>query len=120
MKDLGESSSYLALKKGAEVYSSDGEHIGRVTRVLADPDADVFDGIVLDTTVGPGGQRFVDGPEVGQIFERGLVLKITAAEVEQLPKPSANPSSLSIKPGDLAAGRDGFMQRMWNRLSGKS
>jgi PRC-barrel domain protein len=86
MDDLGAPVSYLVLKRGATVYSRDGERLGRVVRVLAAPEAHLFDGIVFDTKAGPGGHRFVDAPEVGQIFERGVVLKIDAAEAEALPK----------------------------------
>ncbi len=94
MEDLGERSSYLTLGKGVPVYSSDGEKLGRVVRVLAAPEADMFDGIVFDTTAGPGGHRFVDAPEVGEIYERGVVLKIDAAAAAELPPPAANPGSL--------------------------
>lgn len=87
MDDLGAPVSYLVLKRGASVYSKDGERLGRVVRVLAAPEANLFDGIVFDTKTGPGGHRFVDAPEVGQIFERGVVLKIDAAEAEAPPKP---------------------------------
>jgi len=86
MDDLGAPLSYLVLKRGVPVYSRDGERLGRVVRVLAAPEANMFDGIVFDTKAGPGGHRFVDAPEVGQIFERGVVLKIDAAEAEALPK----------------------------------
>jgi len=120
MNDLGEPSSYLALKKGATVYSSDGSELGKVERVLADPDSDVFDGIVLDTSVLPGGHRFVDAPEVGEIYERGVVLKIDAAEAEGLPEPSANPGSLAVQPGDLAEGGSRSpLRRLWDRISGR-
>jgi len=86
MEDLGAPISYLVLERGVAVYSSDGQRLGRVTRVLAAPEANMFDGIVFDTKAGPGGHRFVDAPEVGQIYERGVVLKIGAAAVESLPK----------------------------------
>ena len=47
----------------------------------------IFDGIVIDTDKG---RRFVDAPEVDRIFERAVVLSITAAEAEALPEqPSA-------------------------------
>lgn len=87
MEDLGAPISYLVLRKGAAVYSRDGQRLGRVVRVQAAPEAHIFDGIVIDTKAGPGGQKFVDAPEVGQIYERGVVLKIDAAEAETLPKP---------------------------------
>jgi len=86
MDDLGAPLSYLVLKKGVPVYSKDGERLGRVVQVLSAPEAHMFDGIVFDTKAGPGGHRFVDAPEVGEIFERGVVLRIDAAEAEALPK----------------------------------
>lgn len=119
MEDLGQPSSFLALKKGIPVYSSDGERLGEVERVLADPDADVFDGIVFDTTALPGGHRFVDAPEVAAIYDRGVVLGVDASAAADLPVPSANPGSLSIKAGDLGGGRPGALRRLWNTISGK-
>jgi hypothetical protein len=88
-------------------------------RVMSAPEADLFDGVVFDTTVGPGGHRFVDAPEVAQIFERGVVLKIDAAEAAQLQAPAANPGSLKVNPADLGGRGRGALGRMWDRLSGK-
>jgi hypothetical protein len=120
MDDLGEPSSYLAVTKGVPVYSSDGEKLGRVVRVMSAPNLDMFDGIVFDTTAGPGGHRFVDAPEVGQIYERGVVLKVDAAAAADLKPPAANPGALKVNPADLAAGRGrGALGRFWDRLSGK-
>lgn len=87
MDDLGSPCSYLVAKRGIPVFSSDGEKLGRVVEVRAAPEANLFDGIVFDATWGPGGRRFVDAPEVGEIYERGVVLKIDAAEAASLPKP---------------------------------
>jgi hypothetical protein len=86
MEDLGHPVSYLVAKRGIPVFSSDGEKLGRVARVLAAPEAHLFDGILFDPGWGPGGRRFVDAPEVDQIFERGVVLKISATEADSLPK----------------------------------
>lgn len=119
MQDLGEPTSYLTARRGVPVFSSDGERLGRVVRVLAAPEANMFDGIVFDTSAGPGGHRFVDAPEVAQIFERGVVLKIDAAAAAKLPSPSASPGSLSVGPGDLAGGGRGGLRRLWDRLSGR-
>jgi hypothetical protein len=87
MEDLGHPVSYLVAKKGIPVFARDGEKLGRVIKVQAAPEANMFDGIVFDTSWGPGGRRFVDAPEVDEIYERGVVLKIDAAEAESLPKP---------------------------------
>jgi hypothetical protein len=119
MDDLGEPSSYLAVGKGVPVYASDGEKLGRVVRVMSAPNLDMFDGIVFDTTAGPGGHRFVDAPEVGQIYERGVVLKIDAAAAAKLEAPTANPGSLKVNPGDLGGAKRGGLGRFWDRLSGK-
>jgi hypothetical protein len=86
MDDLGHPVSYLVAKRGIPVFSSEGEKLGRVVRVLAAPEANMFDGVLFDTSRGPGGRRFVDAPEVGEIYERGIVLKIDAAAAAELPK----------------------------------
>ncbi len=99
MENLGEPTSYLAVPKGVPVYSSDGERLGQVVRVLSAPNLDMFDGIIFDTTSGPGGHRFVDAPEVGAIHEGGVVLKIDAAEAARLAAPGANPGCALGQPG---------------------
>ena len=123
MDDLGQPSSYLSLEAGLPVYSCDGEQVGEVEHVLADPDADIFDGLVLDTSVLPGGQRFVDAPEVEEIFERGVLLKLDRAAAEGLPEPSANPASMEVSPDDVAAGDEDKLKRKlrraWDLISGK-
>lgn len=119
MENLGEPTSYLAVAKGVPVYSSDGEKLGRVVRVLSAPNIDMFDGVVFDTTAGPGGHRFVDAPEVGEIYERGIVLKIDASEAASLPSPGANPAAVSVNPADLVGGKPGFLRRTWDSISGK-
>jgi hypothetical protein len=86
MEDLGVAISYLVLKRGTPVYSREGERVGRVTRVLGDRPTHIFDGIIFDTSAGPGGHRFVDAPEVDSIHEHGVVLAIDAPAVEELPK----------------------------------
>jgi hypothetical protein len=119
MDDLGEPSSYLALKPGVPVYSSDGRALGAVEHVLADPEVDVFDGIVLDTSVLPGGHRFADAPQVDEVYDRGVVLKLSAAEAEGLPEPSANPGSLEATPDDVLPEDLGDkLRRAWDRISG--
>ncbi len=120
MEDLGEPSSYMTLKKGVAVYSSDSKELGRVEYVLADPDLDVFDGIVIDTSVLPGGRRFVDAPEVAACYERGVVLKVDAAAAERLPEPSANPGELEVGADDMVPdGKHEKLRRAWDLISGK-
>src|SRR4249919_1585128 len=119
MEDLGSPSSYLVVQAGVPVYSSDGQKLGEVEHLLAVPDDDIFDGIVLDTSVLPGGHRFVDAPDVDEIYERGVVLKIDAAAAEDLPEPSANPGALEANPDDAVAPGHDKLRRAWDLISGK-
>ena len=124
MEDLGEPSSYLSLGKGAEVYSRDGAKVGEVEHVLAAPDQDIFDGVVLDTSVLPGGHRFVDAEQVEEIFEHGVLLKLDRQEAEKLPEPSANPAVLEVTPEDVSEGDEGTLKRKlrraWDLISGNT
>ena len=119
MDDLGAPTSYLALADGVPVYSSDGEQLGRVEHLLAEPDEDIFDGFVIDTSVLPGGHRFVDAPEVEAIYERGVVLKLDAAAAKGLPEPSANPGVLEADGEDAPPGPlQQKLARAWDLISG--
>jgi hypothetical protein len=122
MPDLGEPSSYLNLGKGAEVYCRDGEKVGDVEHALAAEDADIFDGLVLDTSVLPGGHRFVDAAQVEEIFERGVVLKLDRQEAERLPEPSASPATLEVTPDDISEDDESTLKRKlrraWQLISG--
>jgi len=119
-RSLGPPISYLTLAKGAPVYSSDGQKLGEVEHVLAEPEKDIFDGFVIDTSALPGGHRFVDAPEVAEIHERGAVLKIDAEAAEQLPEPSANPGVMDVDPDDVPRTRlEEKLSRAWDLISGK-
>ena len=118
MPDLGEPSSYLALEKGAEVYSSDGEKVGKVEHVLADADEDVFDGLVIDCHRGPGGLHFVDADQVDEIYERAVVLTIPGSEVEHLPKPAPAPTAMESH-GDVEDPLQAKLHRAWDLISGE-
>jgi uncharacterized protein YrrD len=120
MRDLGAPGSFLTLSKGVSVYSSDGEELGRVEHVLSAPDVDIFDGIVLDTSILPGGHRFADASEVAGIYERGVLLTIDAAAAERLPEPGANPAALEVGPDEMAEDEGGDkLRRAWDLISGK-
>ena len=117
--DLGNPASYLVLAEGTPVLSADGRQLGKVEHVLADADADVFDGVVVDTRTGPGGHRFADASLVDEIYERGVVLAVTSEAAEQLPEPTENPAALDVDPDDTAPDdlKD-KLKRAWDYLSG--
>jgi hypothetical protein len=117
--DLGNPASYLVLADGTDVFASDDEKVGTVEHVLADADADVFDGIVVDMRAGPGGHRFADASQVEAIYEHGVFLTVDADAARGLPEPSENPAALDVGPDDTVPDdlKD-KLRRAWDYLSG--
>jgi hypothetical protein len=118
--DHGEPGSYLTLSPGTDVVSSDGETVGKVEHVLADEGTEIFDGLVIDVRLGPGGLRFVDAPQVDEIFERAVVLTVPAAEIDQLHEPTASPGVIeSHGEEDSDSPLQGKLRRAWDLISGR-
>jgi hypothetical protein len=91
-----------------------------VEHILRDEQADIFDGIVIDTSVLPGGHRFADAEDVEEIFEQGVLLRCDRARAEQLPEPSANPAAMEANPADEPdSGAENKLKRAWELISGK-
>jgi len=119
--DYGEPASYLTVKEGCDVVSSDGEKVGTVQHVLADEEADVFDGVVIDTQLGPGGLHFVDAPQVKECFERAVVLSVPTDRVSGLPKPTPNPAVMENHGVEDSEGAlQAKLHRAWDLISGKT
>jgi sporulation protein YlmC with PRC-barrel domain len=117
--DHGEPVSYLTLQAGTDVVSSDGEVVGKVQHVLADTEEDIFDGLVIDTQFGPGGLRFVDADQVGELYERAVVLTIPESEVDQLSKPTPAPAAMeSHGAEDSESPLQSKLRRAWDLISG--
>jgi uncharacterized protein YrrD len=124
MDDLGGPVSYLVLEKGTPVYSSDGERLGEIEHVLADEETDIFDGIVIDRSVLPGGHRFVDASQIDEIYERGVVLTLDAAAAQGLPEPSESPAAMEVTGEDFVEREwddelEAKLKRAWDVISGK-
>jgi hypothetical protein len=115
--DLGAPASYMTLPKGTPVFASGGDRVGVVAHVLADANADIFDGIVIDTG---SGHRFADAPEVDRIHENGVVLTLDLRAASDLPEPSSNPASMRASPDDVTHHDLGDkLRRAWDLVSGR-
>jgi hypothetical protein len=68
----------------------------------------------------PGGHRFVDAPQVEEVFERGVVLKVEVAAAESLPEPSANPAEMEVNADDMVSESPlrKKLSRAWDLISG--
>jgi hypothetical protein len=114
--DLGDPVSYLVLADGIAVVTCDGREIGTVEHVLADPDADVFDGVIVSTN---SGHRFADAQQIAALHECGVVLTLDAAAAQSLPEPAENPATMDAGPDDVTPdGLDDKLKRAWDYLSG--
>jgi hypothetical protein len=116
--DRGAPIAYMVLQEGTPVHAADGVRVGTVKRVLADTGIDMFDGLVLDTDEG---ERFVDAPEVGELYERLVVLTIRSDKARELPEHSPAPAVVDVDSDDIS-GVEGqsksAARRLWDRLSG--
>ena len=117
----GEPIAYTVLVEGTRVEDRDGTEIGTVKRVLADTGADIFDGLILDT---PDGDRFVDAPQVAELYTRVVILAMTASEAQTLPEPTPSPATVDLSADDVASDDSAgdkvkdAARRAWDRISG--
>jgi|SRR5579884_123618 len=118
--DLGNPISYKVLERRTPVLSRDGEQVGSVDHVLADEATDVFDGLVIRAPHGhPDSHLFADADQIETIHERGVTLKLSREEAEQLPTPSANPAVIREDPGESPeSGISHKLRRAWDWVSG--
>jgi hypothetical protein len=119
--DEGLPSSWAALQPGTAVFASDANVVGSVKEVLAVPEDDIFEGVIISTH---HGDRFVDAELIDSIHERGMDLKIDgAAAAANLPAPKEAPAAMEVGVDDVSessgAYKTGnFFRRLWDRLSG--
>ncbi|MEJ7825211.1 MAG: hypothetical protein WKF48_07255 [Solirubrobacteraceae bacterium] len=84
--DDGHAISYKVLERGTPVHACDGSEVGSVREILENVAEHIFDGLMVDT---PGGQRFVDAPEIARIAERRVTLTLDAEGAAALPERDA-------------------------------
>jgi hypothetical protein len=118
--DEGLPQSWEVLEPGTAVFASDGSRVGEVKEVLAVPEDDIFEGIILKTGEG---DRFAHADVIGTIHERGVDLKLDAAEAAALAKPEPAAAAMGVGPDEVseASGpykRESWFKRAWARISG--
>ena len=67
--------SWLLIEPGWKVLDSDGEEIGQVEEVIADPGSDIFNGLKIATGL-LGGSRYVPAERVTEITDGSVLLDV--------------------------------------------
>jgi hypothetical protein len=89
--------SWLLVRVGWKVVSSDGEEVGHVDEVAGDDTEDIFDGLAVATTAF-GKPRYVLSEQVAQITEGTVNLTLTRAQFEQLDEYLEPATSEQVEP----------------------
>ena len=103
--------SWKAIERDAVVVSSDGEHAGRVSEVTGDPEADIFNGLVLSLGT-LGKRRYLPAERVLGIWPKRVEVDATAAELQALPA-YEEPVAERVVP------RDSLLTRLRRLLGGR-
>jgi hypothetical protein len=106
--------SWLQIAQGWNVVTSDGTVVGTVAQVEGDKQADIFDGLAVESRE-PKQIRYVPGEQVGAIYPGEVTLKITSAEAAALESFTAPPPETKFLPG-----KPPLTARLSNWLRGKN
>jgi hypothetical protein len=120
--DEGLPIAYQVLEQGIPVYASGGEEVGALEHVFSAPEEDIFHGIAFNAG---GARRFLAADQIASLHERGVDLRIDAAEVAGLPEPDADTVAWRAREPGVAPSRwkmllDKFsgadpMRRNWSK-----
>jgi hypothetical protein len=91
--------SWLLIRRGWKVVSSDGAEVGNVDDVVGDDEHDIFDGLAVATSAF-GKPRYVPSEQVGEITEGVVRLKIAQADATGLGEYLEPATSAVIEPDD--------------------
>jgi hypothetical protein len=89
--------SWLLIRPGWKVVSSDGHEVGHVDEIAGDDTDDIFDGLAVASGAFDK-PRYVRSEQVATIMQGTVVLSITRAEAEALDEYLEPASSEEIEP----------------------
>jgi hypothetical protein len=98
--------SWKALEQDATVVTSDGDESARVTEIVGDPAADIFNGLVLRLGV-LDQDRHLPAERVQAIWPKRVEVNATLDELQSLP-PYEEPVVETLEPAG------GFLTRLRN------
>jgi hypothetical protein len=74
--DLGPPIAFIAVREGTPVYDAQHKRIGVVEEVVADEQADIFEGVLVHTLPLPGHHVVADADQIAGLHERGVLLSV--------------------------------------------
>ena len=75
--------AWRVLKKGAPIFASSGDEVGRVSEVVADDQKDIFSGLAFKQGL-LSSQRFLPADLIESLTEEGVYLTISESQADQL------------------------------------
>ena len=102
--------SWKAIEANAEVFTSDGVEIGKVSQVVGDPTADVFTGLAVSKHL-LGKPSFVPSERVTGIWPQRVEIDLTQDEFDRLEEYEDEPV-IRVNPADPSGG---FLSRLFRR-----
>jgi hypothetical protein len=89
--------SWLLIEPGWRIEAANGEEVGRVLEVTGDSGADIFDGLVIASSLFDQ-PRYVPSELIGEIVDGRVRLNLDHAAVEALPEFKQPPVEETIEP----------------------
>jgi hypothetical protein len=100
--------SWKTIEKGARVFGSDDEELGKVAEIAGDSDADIFSGLVVSLSR-LSSNRFLPAEQVTGIWPDRVATSIASDQVEDL-KEYKDPVAERWQPS-----APGFLSRLFGR-----
>jgi hypothetical protein len=96
---VGDPVSWLMIRPGWKVYSSDGTEVGAVDEIAGDENTDIFDGLAVAASA-LGKPKYVPAESVTIITEGRVDLSLTRADFEGASEFLEPATSAEIEPAD--------------------
>jgi hypothetical protein len=91
--------SWLLVRRGWQVVSSEGEPVGRIGAVRGEPVKDIFNGVVVRASSAP--PRYVPSELIAEIISGQIKLRLSAEEFAALPPERKRPLAPSVSLSEL-------------------
>jgi hypothetical protein len=86
--------SWLLIRRGCPVMSSEGTLVGKIGAVRGEPSKDIFNGIVVRANQAP--PRYLPAELIAEIVAGQVTLRLSAVEFEAVPPERKRPLAPSI------------------------